>query len=299
MLKNENGSSLLIVLMTMTVFSVVGLGLLGLNINSAKQTSVSGGNMQATNLAEMGTLHLEQEIYKLLGENNNVSLEQLATILQTGLPNNNDYKVKSDTGTQYKLQRDESVNYDSDEEQVIITFDSIGIAGNDREKSVSGSMIVMQNFPLVPAGVDPVTGVQYYKMSGKDNEVEFDETMYYYDGFGLHSNTLVTYDIDLYSQGDVTINSNSDVWVKGDAYVSSFDLKTNNPNNGNQALMCVENTLTIYGPVPADTVIEELSTIGKTCEEIIDNNDHQSGVYAKEIIYEGSSWKLVREAEYN
>ncbi len=77
MVKYERGSSLITVLLVMTVFTIIGLSLLGLNLNTSKQVYKTGSDLQATNLAEMGVTHLKEEVYRTLNANNDKTVTDL------------------------------------------------------------------------------------------------------------------------------------------------------------------------------------------------------------------------------
>ncbi|TLS39226.1 hypothetical protein [Pseudalkalibacillus caeni] len=51
---NQKGAALLVTLLTILIFTVLGLSLIGSNINNAKQLKVREASVQATDLAEMG-----------------------------------------------------------------------------------------------------------------------------------------------------------------------------------------------------------------------------------------------------
>ncbi|RLQ91922.1 hypothetical protein [Planomicrobium sp. Y74] len=56
-LKSEKGYALLMVLMLILLFTVLGMGLMATNMNSAKQFSTKENQVQARHQAEMGVLH--------------------------------------------------------------------------------------------------------------------------------------------------------------------------------------------------------------------------------------------------
>lgn len=62
---NQDGAALVIVLMMMTLFSLLGLTLLGMNITSAKQNNVTLSHIQAQDVAEMGLKAYDQFINKV------------------------------------------------------------------------------------------------------------------------------------------------------------------------------------------------------------------------------------------
>lgn len=56
-IKNEKGYALLMVLMLILLFTVLGMGLMATNMNSAKQFNTKENQVQARHQAEMGVLH--------------------------------------------------------------------------------------------------------------------------------------------------------------------------------------------------------------------------------------------------
>ncbi|CAM3109157.1 hypothetical protein FITA111629_03955 [Filibacter tadaridae] len=67
---NEHGGALAMVLMIIVVFTVLGIGLLTMNISATKQFHKKGEQVQARHLAEMGVLHYKAEVGKTLKEYN-------------------------------------------------------------------------------------------------------------------------------------------------------------------------------------------------------------------------------------
>ena len=73
---NEHGSALLMVLLLVVVFTILGMGLLSMNISATKQFNKKGEQVQARHLAEMGVLHYKAEVKKMI-ENQNVIIKGL------------------------------------------------------------------------------------------------------------------------------------------------------------------------------------------------------------------------------
>ncbi|TGA99526.1 hypothetical protein E4665_04165 [Sporolactobacillus shoreae] len=87
--RNENGSTLIVVLLVIAVFSVLGLTLIGVSLAHSQQTNQSTYQVQATNAAEMGLKAYDQKISEvLLGLNNNVpsSFNTFKATLDSDLP---------------------------------------------------------------------------------------------------------------------------------------------------------------------------------------------------------------------
>ncbi|WP_318508183.1 hypothetical protein [Bacillus sp. T3] len=224
---NENGSSLIVVLLVVAVFSILGLSLITLTASTTTQVSKTGNNLKATNVAEMGVVHLQEEIHQIVTTNNGKTLEELKVLLENNLPSNIRFQSQTGNTPNYRVVRNEPVKIEkvNNTDRLIIPFTISGYS-NQEQKSITGRVIVKNSFPLVPVGVDPITGTPTYQKQGLDDEEAFDNTVYYSEGFSIASNFSLTYQMDLYSQGETTLVSNTDIWVKGDAYVNDLSLKT-------------------------------------------------------------------------
>ncbi|AOV07590.1 hypothetical protein [Sporosarcina ureilytica] len=66
--KDERGSTLLIVLLLVAVFSILGIGLLSMNISASKQFNKKEEQVQARHLAEMGVLHYQAMISDMVND---------------------------------------------------------------------------------------------------------------------------------------------------------------------------------------------------------------------------------------
>lgn len=86
-LRNENGNTLIIVLLMIVIFSVAGLSLLSTTMNGVKRTSVREADIQVTELAEKGidflTAYLETETKPLVGLPVGDFENRMASIVQT------------------------------------------------------------------------------------------------------------------------------------------------------------------------------------------------------------------------
>jgi len=67
-LKNEQGMALVVVLLILTVFSILGLAVMGASINNMKQVSKTETNIKTTDIAEMGILYYESQLQTYLNE---------------------------------------------------------------------------------------------------------------------------------------------------------------------------------------------------------------------------------------
>lgn len=300
MSKNEQGSVLLVVLLMMTVFSIIGITLVGMAANNSKQIAHTGSEIRATNLAEMGVTHMEREAAAIIGENKEASLLDTEKLLQTEMPFDKDFSIKKDKT--YPLYKIEDVKITSslieDQEEIKIIFTSIGVAEDKQESRIKAELKIARGKPdglfpepeknmierdegtITPEGPygHPLLFVSHVTIPSNYDPV-FMEKTYFMQGLTASSNTELEFKNNLYLKGDSFIESNSDVVVYGDAYIENLDVKQNNPGNGNQGLLCIEGTLRIYGSVEG-----QVTTTSQSCGKITSAN-HYSGVYAKKVIY--------------
>lgn len=69
--KNERGSTLFMVLMLVIVFTILGIGVLSLNISASKQFDKKEEQVQARHQAEMGVLHYQNQLKERVKTHNN------------------------------------------------------------------------------------------------------------------------------------------------------------------------------------------------------------------------------------
>lgn len=62
--KNQKGYALLLVMLLVVLFTILGMGLLTMNINASKQFNLKEEQVQARHLAEMGILHYQEVLEK-------------------------------------------------------------------------------------------------------------------------------------------------------------------------------------------------------------------------------------------
>ncbi|WP_394119704.1 hypothetical protein [Planococcus donghaensis] len=69
-IQNQKGYALLLVMLMVVLFTLMGMGLLAMNMNAAKQFNTKEEQIQARNQAEMGVLHYKASAEKLIEERN-------------------------------------------------------------------------------------------------------------------------------------------------------------------------------------------------------------------------------------
>lgn len=293
MLRQEKGSTLVTVLLMIVVFTVIGLSLIGINVNNSKQVSKSGNDIQATNLAEMGTTHLKEVIFTTItsdayktkdGEQIKISLQsELNTII------NHEFQVNTSNKTKFKIAAATVQNEVVGNNEILtVKFTTAGMSENNQNREISGTIKVTRgrgvSFPPRPTTIkdeDTYLDTVTYKL----NEVR-PESEYYYMGFTLTPPTTLTYTVtaDLYAKGTIRQEANTDLTVWGNAHVENPYPKTNDPNNGNLGLMCVDKKLFIYSNLNFD--IKKLSDYGYTsCSQVVGHSPPLNGVYANDYEY--------------
>ena len=68
-LNNQKGYALLLVMLLVVLFTILGLGLLTMNINASKQFSLKEEQVEARHLSEMGILHYQNTLEKVVRSN--------------------------------------------------------------------------------------------------------------------------------------------------------------------------------------------------------------------------------------
>ncbi|MCM3611431.1 hypothetical protein M4S82_09180 [Planococcus sp. MERTA32b] len=146
--KNENGYALLTVLMLVLLFTILGMGLLAMNINASKQFNNKEEQVYARHLAEMGLLHYhaalttEVESYsfgKKSGESNKDALKRSRKELCDRI---NSVSTGITPGSNYVITtlNVSGCNTLSEEEKILVKVESEGIASENMKKSVEGTI---------------------------------------------------------------------------------------------------------------------------------------------------------------
>ena len=127
-IQNEKGYALLLVMLLVVLFTLMGMGLLAMNMNAAKQFNAKEEQVQARHQAEMGVLHYQAEIEKNFQpviEDKSVFCVSLENLKQ---------QVK---GEHYSISASECR---IENEKITFSFTSKGTAGAHKEKIVEASI---------------------------------------------------------------------------------------------------------------------------------------------------------------
>jgi hypothetical protein len=228
MKNNEQGSTLLILLLIMTLILIIGLALLGNTISSAKQTNKTEKHMQATHLAEMGVIHLQERL-------NHLTKDELKTLnqdtIQPLLEN------ISKTITSPHLPVDEK-NYHVTNVRVTHTNDTSTalflVEGIAYKESVtlqpSFTLTYQKNYNSVldiQNNLQPKELTKPYDTINNDYSISMNETeefgnVYFNKRISLGSkSTLLTKDVKF--TDDVSMNKYSTLHIQGDGQFQGLD----------------------------------------------------------------------------
>jgi Tfp pilus assembly protein PilX len=288
MLKNEEGSSLLIVLMVMVVFSVLGLALIGSTLNNSKQISNTNGVIKSTNLSEMGVEYVKLEVTKYIENNSIVALANTKTAIQSLIKTNVDISI--DTNNPDSLFRIENLILvesnilDKDGikigEELEINFDSRGTSNGIKEKIIETSIILTRMGNQDELYDETTDTVKKFALTEnvKYTRVYSEKYVHYKQDLSLRPPSSLTYLNNLIVDGTATLEANTEIIVNKDAHFrGNLKVKTNKPGTGNLGNVCVMGTLYYYGN-PADI---EVDTTFTNCQSVTKNN----GIYAKNVVY--------------
>lgn len=163
--KNEKGYALLMVLMLIILFTVLGMGLMATNMNSAKQFTMKESQVQARHYAEMGLLHYQVLIDDVIKEYKFTATKEKADLAMSnsrvelcnkirGIGNVEKTHVKGS----YQVPPVELTGcLSTDKGEINVTMKSTGKVDTGKTKLVEGKMVVAP--PVILASeTNPVTG---------------------------------------------------------------------------------------------------------------------------------------------
>ncbi|WP_084246405.1 hypothetical protein [Planomicrobium okeanokoites] len=137
--KNENGYALLMVLMLILLFTVLGMGLMAMNMNSATQFNTKEEQVKSRHLAEMGVLHYKTEVESIVKNpsiKNSLSCSDFPEVLNEIIESNvSEYTVR--------LQTDSVC--DATDKQMIIKIISEGKAVDESKAKEIEATILISN----------------------------------------------------------------------------------------------------------------------------------------------------------
>lgn len=253
---NQKGSSLVVVLLIIASFSIIGITLMALNSTTTLQVSKTGEDLQATNVAEMGVVHLKEMVYQTLIANTaSIKPSNIQTMLETKLAavNNQTFQVRD--GITYKLTdivvTPTPLTDIGNIEKVSIAFKSTGSSQNgvfQIDGTIEAPVAVINEFPEYSSGEykyvesDPA-------YTHQDADTIQSDQYYFANGFTYKSTNekdVLTFSKGFVSLGAIeTTSAGTYFTIDGDAHV--YDIQLHH-EDGKNALMCVKGKLYVYGP---------------------------------------------------
>lgn len=263
-IKSENGYALLMVLMLVLLFTVLGMGLLAMNMNASKQFNLKEEQVQARHQAEMGLLHyyaaLKEQVKnysftKLSGESNDKALERSRKDLCDLI---DEVKAQSDTDSTFKYVVDVPSKSGCDsiltDEKIIINVNSVGTADENTEKIVKGTISLeppevtdstgVPGVPAIPPGASVITNPNFlndktsiYEHVVINKKYEQKKQQTFFESFT----------INMPNENDVALQVNGGsgdyIKVEKDLYIKG-SLKS-----ANNACIYVKGNLTVLGDI--------------------------------------------------
>jgi type II secretory pathway pseudopilin PulG len=205
-IKDERGMTLVIVLLTITVFSILGLAVMGASINNMKQVTKTESDIHNTDIAEMGVQYVKQEIENKFitafpATNPVISLDQFDT-LKVALATITNKKDMYDSNKKYfeimpltyledknkaekwqTLSNNLTLYYDKDLNEYAISFLSKGhINGNEDDLSIRLKYKIKSkitvNYRITPEGITrEYTLNTINSLNGEDYKLIGDKTI--------------------------------------------------------------------------------------------------------------------------
>lgn len=281
--KNELGGALVMVLLLVLVFTILGMGLLTMNISAAKQFNKKEKQVQARHLAEMGVLHY-QAIVKKEVENSVANNDFDINNLQNRISGFSNLK-----GDNYNVRGINSV-YNVINKELSLEITSEGNSGSTM-KEINATIIVevpLENKigdggnnapPKPPSGDVQVKNGDFTIMNGPTEQyggsLHVKGNLKVEPGNGanviIHKDLFVEKKIDIPNhacmvvKGDFTVLSNIEtlkahtyIVVYGDAYIN------NDPEINNKAGFYVHGKVTVGSKVKSSAYKDSIS-IPETC----------------------------------
>lgn len=233
-IRSEKGYALLLVMLLVVLFTIIGMGLLAMNMNAAKQFKSKEEQVQARHQAEMGVLHYKAEIEKnfLLKkqviENKSVFCNSLKNLKQQV------------SGEHYSISASECK---IENEKITFSFTSKGVSGTLEEKIVEASIF----FNKKSSGQGSGGSIG----SGNTNTLPVMPSISVrkeLNGLEVANGTFPLQKANLYIKGNLTVESGfnmggSQIEIPNDLYIDGkMDLH-------NQGCVVVRNDLTVLDKI--------------------------------------------------
>lgn len=151
-IRNEKGYALLLVMLLVVLFTIMGMGLLAMNMNAAKQFDLKEEQVQARHQAEMGVLHYQSELNKYVFNNRMTITDAVAFCNTVPVP-----KVELGTSTKKYTTILLKSECEIKNGEIVLKLKSTGEVG-ERGKEVIEADLYLTNSTGVPTLPIPIEG---------------------------------------------------------------------------------------------------------------------------------------------
>lgn len=252
--KNENGYALLMVLMLILLFTVLGMGLMATNMNSAKQFNTKEEQIKARHQAEMGVLHYKAQLINTVEENKNepeVSCSKfLNEVSELSDDNKSGYLIKNEdidcmlSNDVIELSIESTGKYIDREDKIKAKFNINNLSRtsieegkipepsdyNDILKVVEGNLKV-ENGSYSPSEnslyVKGDFTVQHGNSNG-GNDILINRNLFVDQDMSIHNHACIVTRGNLIVKGHINSTNKVYIFVYGDAYFKSTSYKSAN-----------------------------------------------------------------------
>ncbi|TWT08962.1 hypothetical protein [Planomicrobium sp. CPCC 101079] len=135
-IQNDKGYALLLVMLLVVLFSILGLGLLALNMNAATQFTTKEEQVQARHQAEMGVLHYKAQLEKIV-ETNKINKNLSCTDLKKAIVN-----ISNNENASYSITN-ENIDCVSANKSITVSINSVG-KYRERDDQIEAEFVVNQ-----------------------------------------------------------------------------------------------------------------------------------------------------------
>ncbi|XKE96010.1 hypothetical protein LG326_06865 [Metaplanococcus flavidus] len=254
--KNEKGYALLMVLMLILLFTVLGMGLMATNMNSATQFNTKEEQVKARHQAEMGVLHYKAQLISIVEENKNKAEVPCAKFINDisvlSDDNNSEYSIREQdidcelSDDVIKLSIESTGKYINKENKIKAKFNINNISRtnieegeipvpsdyNDETKVVEGGLTVENGYYSPSEDSLYVKGdfkVQHGNSNG-GNDILINRNLFIDQNMSVHNHACIVTRGNLVVKGNITSTNKVYIFVYGDAYFKSNTYKSSNNN---------------------------------------------------------------------
>ncbi|AIY05109.1 hypothetical protein Plano_1144 [Planococcus sp. PAMC 21323] len=154
-IRNEKGYALLLVMLLVVLFTIMGMGLLAMNMNAAKQFDLKEEQVQARHQAEMGVLHYQSELNKYVFNNRMTITDAVAFCNTVPVP-----KVESGTSTKKYTTILLKNECEIKNGEIVLKLESTGEVGERGNEVIEADLYLTNSTGVptlpIPTGNEPV-----------------------------------------------------------------------------------------------------------------------------------------------